>query len=287
MATDINAIADREGIAGDVTRLIKKGSIAFNVCDIQNATTSNPSVFGVKKASGSTGLTIQKKICSLGSSANSEEFTDELVEDIFNLYGKDAEEQLKIIGANSIIDDIDNTLITYMKGIATEETPVSYDFSTGTPKDHIDDLILKINKTRVAMSKVTQRGLPKNLIVSDGVASLLITNKIISGSDSDYVAGGPDNIKFLGKIGDMQVYHDLASTSDYILFLHKTMVPGDASVILAPINDVNIQIKPDAESGEPHLYMFQRYAYSQNPLDTSGANASDFVRSLGVTITNL
>lgn len=288
MATTLNNIANAEGITSAITQLIRKSSIAFQVCGVQGASTSNPSVFGVRKQSGSTGLEIAEKVCTLNKSANSDEFTEEVVEDIYNLFGESAEEQLKLIAANSVIDDIDSTLISYMKGIATQETAVSYDFSTGTAKDHINNLILQINRIRVGMAKSTQRGLPKYLVVSDGVASLLITNKIISGNDSDYIDGGPERIKFLGKVGDMQVYHDLDSAgSDYILFLHKTHVPGDASVILAPINDVSVDIRPHGKTGQPNLYFYQRYAYSQNPLDTPGANVSDFVRSLDVTIMNL
>jgi len=287
MATDKTALATLESMAGDLTKIINKQSIAYQVCDVQYATTPNPSVFGVRKGTG-TGLEIVKASCnSDGESANSDEFTEEVIDDIFNLYGENAENMLKAIAANTVIDEIDTTLIGYMKGIATQETALSYDFGTATPKQHIDSLILEINKIRVDMAKSLQRGLPKYLIVSSGIASLLITNKLISGNDSDYIAGGAENVKLLGKLGDMIVFHDLDSVSDYILFLHKTYVPGDASVILAPIYGPRIQVKPDAESGEPHMYFKQRFAYSQNPLDTAGSHTSDFVRSVDVTISNL
>jgi hypothetical protein len=288
MATDINALQAMEGITSGITNIVKKQSIAFQICDVQYASNSNPSVFAVAKGDTGTGLKIVKKACELDESANSDEFTDEIVEDIFNLFGVDATDRLKVIAANTVADDIDSTIIAYMKTIATAETPVTYDFGAGTAKDLINALILEINRIRVQMSLTTQRGLPKHLIVSAGIASLLITNKIISGNDSDYVAGGPDNIKFLGKIGDMMVYHDLEAVgSEFILFAHKTYIPGDASMIIAPINAVQEAIKIDSESGEPHLYYKQRFAYSQNPLDVTGAGNSEFIRYLEVTLTGL
>ncbi len=288
MSTDNTNLGTLESVTSELTELIKANSIAYQVCGIQQTTTSTPVVFGIKKTSGTTGFQIVKKDTVKKASTNSEGFTDELMEDVFSLFGKNAKEYLKIISANDLIDSLDDEIISYMSSIATVENAVTYDFSTTT--DHrqiIHNLLLKINKTRVSMANDLKRGLPKILIVSSAIAALLITNKMISGNDSDFVAGGAENVKFVGKMGDMLVYQDFDAAADYVLIAHKSYIPGDASIILIPINEPVANIRRDDETGQPKYHYRMRHAYSRNPVDSGSSTAdSDFIRKFAVTLTD-
>jgi hypothetical protein len=106
---------------------------------------------------------------------------------------------------------------------------------------------------------------------------------MISGNDSDFIAGGAENIKFVGKMGDMMVYHDFAAVGQSIVVAHKTFVPGDASVILIPTHEPTSHIRTDADDGQPRFHYRVKYAYSRNPLDESTVNDSVFVRSIAVS----
>jgi hypothetical protein len=274
MSTELTNIEQLETIAGELTDIVKVHSLAYQVCGIQRSETSTPSVFGVKKNPATNGFTIVKTIPEKVTTTGNEGFTEEMIDDVFALFGTDARDYLKQIAANEIADAVDVAVLAYMKALATEENAATYDF--GVTTDHreiIHNLMLKINKSRVTMAKALKRGLPKILIVSGGIASLLITNKMVSGNDSDYVAGGKDNIKFIGKMGDMMVYHDIESTPEYVMIAHKSAMPGDASVILVPIRQPRFDVRRDHEDGQPRFHFKQKHAYSRNPLDIEALEA--------------
>jgi hypothetical protein len=287
MSTGNNNIASLESVAGELTDIIKTNSLAYQICGVQHSETPNPLVFGVKKNELTKGFEIVKKVPEKLTSSDSEGFTEEVIDDVNALFGPDAKDYLKVIAANEICNSIDSTIITYMQGIATAVTPVTYDFAAVTNhKQIIHNLLLKINKTRVEMNTELKRGLPKILIVSGGIASLLITNKMVSGNDSDFVAGGRENIKFVGKMGDMQVYHDFDAASDYVMIAHKTMIMGDASVILVPISEPRFDVRRGSETGQQKFHFKQRHAYSRNPLDADNVGDSLFIKSIAVTLSN-
>ena len=279
-------IADLESATSELTKIVKANSLAFQVCGIQYSKTPTPLIFGVKKATATTGFEIIKKTPEKTTLISDEGFTEEVIDDVYALFGENANEYLRTIAANSMIDELDAEVVTYMRGIATVDTAYTLNFTTSTDhRELIHNLILKINKTRVEMADELKRGMPKILIVSGEVAAILISNKIVSGNDSDYVSSGKENIKFVGKMGDMMVYHDFNIATASILIAHKNYTPSDASVIIVPISETKMATRIDKESGQPHFHFNQRFAYSRNPLDEIGANDSTFVRSIALTLT--
>lgn len=285
MSTDSTFLAELESIAGELTEVIENSSIAFMTCGVQCSLTNNPVAFGVKRAPGTTGFTIAKKTLEKYTYASSEGFTDELVQDVYSLFGKGAKDILKMIAANDMADSLDSTIIDYMKGIATVDETLVLDF--GTQVEHkilVTNLMVKIAKSRMLLANETKRGLPKYLIVSNGVAALLIANKLVSGSSGNTVSSRHE-YKFLGDLGDMLVFNDFNATSEYVMVTHKTDVPGDASVIVTPVLEPAISTVIHKETGQPKIFYRMRFAYTRNPLDSSGANDSLFVRSFPVTLT--
>ncbi len=269
MTTSITNIEGLESVSGELTEIVKANSLAFQVCGIQHSLTTSPIVFGIKKTPGGTGFNIVKKEAHKVYSVSSEAFTEELVDDVFAIFGKSATDIFKTIAANDVANTLDTTIIDYMKDISTKVTDVIYDLSS--PPEHkiiINNLLLKINKERVIMAKNLKRGLPNRLIVSGGVASLLITNKIISGNN-EFTPYGKDNIKFIGSMGDMMVYHDFNAVSEYVMISHITDVQGDASVIIIPITEPKHMYRTDKETGQPSIFYTTKYAYSRNPNDSA------------------
>ncbi len=285
--TDTTNLAYLEAMVGEITKIIKSSSIAYQICDVQESLTPAALVFGVKKTGATTGFTIAKKTPVKKTISKSEGFTGEVLEDIQNLFLENAGTIIETISANEILDDLDTELMTYLGSIATIEPTLALDFSAAEDnKDLLAKLIYKISKHRNEMAKTLRRGLPKDIIVSGDVASLLMTAGILSGGQS-YLSGTPDNIKFLGNIGDFRVFNDLSNDTDSVIITHKTFVSGDASVILIPINEPIVNIVLDKESGQNKYFLSQRYSYSRNPVDTSGTNDSLFVKKFNVTITGL
>ncbi len=277
--TNIEVVA---GIAGDLTELIKVNSLAYQISGVQYSDSTSPLVFGIKKGSTTISFEIVQKTPTntFRAITDPDGFTEELIDDIFAIFGEDAINILKTIAANDLADDLDGVIVNHMLDISTKVAAVTYDF--GTVTDHrqiIHNLMLKINKERAIMAKDLKRGLPRILVVSPNVSALLITNKMISGNDSDFVAGGSENIKFIGKLGDMQVFVDLAATDEYVMIAHKSIIPGDASMILIPIKAPSAAVRRHKESGQLNIHFSHKYAYSRNPLDvdTTQLNPTDVV----------
>lgn len=289
MSTERSNIEVLAGQAGELTKPIKVNSLAYQVCDIQYSDSASPLVFGLKKGSSTVSFQIVSKTPTNTFRSITDEggFTEEMIDDVFAIFGEDALEHLKLIAGNNLADNLDVAIVDHMYSISTKETAVTYDFGTiADRKQIITDLLLKINKERVTMAKNLLRGMPQILIVSPNVAAMLITNKVISGNDSDFIAGGKENIKFVGKIGDMMVYNDFNATSEYVMIAHKTYMLGDSSMILIPIRNPKANIIRDKETGQPNIHFSHKYAYSRNPLDTgTTVDDSDFITSFPLTLT--
>jgi len=279
MTTQSSNIEVLKGIAGDLTKPIKANSVAYQVCGVQHSTSRAPLVLRNKKGDSDVSFQIVSKTPSGGdlvaASTNKalDGFSEELIDDVFSIFGEEAIEILKNIAANTLADNLDVVVINHMYDIATKKAAVTYDFTSDTHSELIKELVLKINKERLSMAIALKRGFPKILIVSPGVAALLITNKMIAGNDSDYIAGDKDNVKFVGKMGDMSVYmmdqSDLDVSTEFVIIAHKSYMAGDASMILIPIQAPKANIRRDKETGILNLHYTQKYAYSANPLDNT------------------
>lgn len=287
MATDNSNIAELESVAGELTEIIEHNSLAYQVCGVQYSKTPNPLVFGVKKNPATKGFTIETKTPEKTQIVDSEGFTEEMIDDVFALFGTNAVDYLKTISANDIADSLDTEIVTYMKGIASMDNPLFLDF-TAEPEHNIliQNLMLRINQSRMKISDATRRGFPKVIIASSNVCAMLLTHKMISNEAAEDASGQRDNIKYIGKIADAQVYQDIDAVQDFVMITHKTHIDGDAGVILIPITEPNMKIHRNEETGALKHHYNQRFAYSRNPLDTDGANDSLFVRVFAVSLTD-
>jgi hypothetical protein len=291
--TDFTNLAELESIAGQITKTIKQSGIAFNVCDVQSAVTPSPKVFGVRKAVGTTDFEIVTQTPEVPTeTASSGGFTQEVAEDIFALFGLDAVEVLRGIALNDLVDKVDFVVLNYMYLKAASAGDLTLDFSVTTDyKTLVSDLIIKISAVRTEMSGDIRRGLPRVLVVTAGVAALLLANNLITGTEDriENVQTARGKSKDLGHLGDMHVYVDYDSTralaGEYVLVTHKSDIVGDAAMMILPINDIQTNVLRDEDSGQIKLHYKQRYTYSQNPLATAGDGASDFMRKFDVTLT--
>jgi len=280
-----------KGISGELTDVIKSNSIAYQTCGVQPSDSRAPLVFGIKKGDSDLSFEIVHKtptnVFATGSTPSTDSFTEEMIDDVYSIFGEESTEILKNIAANNIIDELDNTIVDHMYDLshkASSEILDMYDYSV---EENVYRLLLKINQERVIMAKSLKRGLPKTLIVSPGIATLLITNKILSGNDSDFISGSQDNIKLIGSIGDMKIFMMDQDTlvnidTEFVIISHKSDIPGDASIILIPIQEPKPSIRRDNESGQLTIHYTQKYAYSQNPLDINGSDNSNFITSIDV-----
>jgi hypothetical protein len=269
MTTDNTNIATYETVAGELTDIIQQSSLAYQVCGVQPSDMPTPVIFGARKRSGSSGFEILRVDPTKFTSSGSEGFSEEVIEDVFNLFGDNALDYLKTVQANEIADDIDVEIVDYLNEIATADTPITLDFTSapGTSnKALLENLIVKINKVRLAIANETKRGFPSVIVASGGVCSLLLSQKMLR---SDYAANkSRENIKYVGRLADADVFQDLNASTEYCLITHRTGVPGDAGVILIPIYGPKYAVRRDQEGAGLTHHFKQRFAYGQNPLDT-------------------
>lgn len=280
MPTEVTSIANLESIAGNIARIIPKYSLTYQITDCLPSLTPTPVAFGIRKQSGSTGFEITEASTTQVSTTNSEIFTEEAMEDVLNLFGTNGQAILEDIAANEISEDLDQTILTYLDGIATVIPGLTYDFSA--MEDHIDiakNLIIQINRIRFNMSKTLRRGLPQILVVTSKIGALI--SSLLS-----YTNDEQDNYTYIGSIGNLRVYLDIHSSTEYAMLIHKSFVPGDASVIVTPIGNLIYNWTTNSDSGQMKLNFRQRYNYTRNPLDETGSNDSVFVSKMEVTLNN-
>lgn len=284
--TDATFIDTLKSIAGDLIVEVKKTSLAYQIADYVPNTGNNPYFFGVKKNPSTTGFSIAGAQGVKTTLANKEGYTQEVLEDIFNLYGKDANDILRVIAANDISEQLDEEILAYLKGIATVGNSLTIDF-TSEPEWNImaNNIVYKISKERMLMASILKRGLPKNLIVSNGIAAVLVGNRVIGLAESEEQQENKSNTRYLGKIGDLNVYSDYASETDYFMITHKSSMPGDASLQLTDVGLPIICSNNNEDTGQPKIHLQARFAYSRNPKDTTGENDSLFVTMVPCTVT--
>jgi hypothetical protein len=272
MSTDNTNIAKLESVAGELTDIIKQNSLAFQVCGVQYSATPTPLLFGVRKKAGTKGFEVLSVTPDKFTTGNSEGFSEEVIDDVFNLFGDDAVDYLRDIQANEIADAVDVEIVDFLNLVATVDTPITLDFTTGVGLENaalVQNLIVKINKTRLAIGNVTKRGFPSVIIASASVCSLLLSHKMISNDAAIDADKSRANVKYIGKIADADVYQDLNAASDYCMVTHKSHVPGDAGTILIPISEPKFAVRRDSEGAGFTHHFKQRFAYGQNPLDTA------------------
>lgn len=288
MTTTSSHISELNSVATALTGIINKYSLAYQVSDVQVSSTPNPIAFGIKKKSDNTGFEIVQKPLTSASYYTSESFTEEMVDDIFALYGENAKTIINQIAGNEIVDDLDTAVLNYMNSIAKVYTTLSLDLDALTNHDDItNNIIVKINEIRLAMATVLKRGLPNILIVTPGVASILISYKLLKPTEKvTEPSASRENINYLGFVGDMEAFIDFNSVYEYIMLAHKSpYIKGDASIILVPVGEPIVSPTMNKESGIKKILFKQRFAYTRNPLDKSETGDSLFIGKLGVTIT--
>lgn len=287
MSTDSNNIATLDSVAGELTDLIRQNSLAYQVCSVQPSTTPTPLLFGVRQKAGSKGFEIVKTVPETFTTGDSEGMSEEVIDDVFNLFGENAVEYIQTISSNEIADAIDAEIVTYLNEQATVDNTLVLDFNAeGEQGILIQSLIVKINKTRLAIANGTKRGFPSVIIASAGVCSLLLSHKMISNDSAQDADKSRSNVKYIGKIADAEVYQDLNAVGDYCLVTHNNKsMPGDSGTILIPISEPKFHLRRDSEgAGFTHHYK-QRFAYGVNPLDDQTATQSIFTRKFNCTLT--
>jgi hypothetical protein len=289
MATDNVNISALDSVAGDLTDLIKQTSLAYQVCSVQYAQTPTPLLFGVRQKSGTKGFEIVSTTPAKFTVGSAEGMSEEVIDDVFNLFGDNAVEYIQTIAANEIADAIDAEIVTYLNAQATVDTALTLDFTSGVGLENaalVQNLIVKINKTRLEVANATKRGFPTVIIASGSVCALLLSHKMISNDGAADADTSRSNVKYVGRIADASVYQDLNAGSDYCLVTHNNAAfPGDAACILIPISEPKLELRRDSEgAGFTHHYK-QRFAYGVNPLDVQTATASEFTRKFALTLT--
>ena len=285
MATENTNISALDSVAGELTDLIKQSSLAYQVCSVQYAQTPTPLLFGVRQKAGSKGFEVVQTTPVKFSTGDSEGMSEEVIDDVFNLFGDNAVEYIQTIAANEIADGIDAEIVTYLNQISTVDTTFVADFSTQPGSDEnaalVQNLIIKINKTRLAIANSVKRGFPTVIIASGGVCALLLSHKMISNDGAVDANTSRSNVKYVGKIADANVFQDLNAISEYCMVTHNNpSFPGDSGCILVPITEPKFQLRRDSEgAGFTHHYK-QRFAYGANPIDTPYAGAVSAVAQI-------
>ena len=280
-------IADYERLIGEVNRFMKRDSLVAQVSDIQPMKGPVAKVTGANYNVAQGKLTIDTRTLEAESRTITTSFTQEAFKDLFSIYGEDAYEIVGHYLANEISRLIDNDFITYLKGNAIIEAPLTFN-----PADFKDwaavtnNILIKMNREKFHVKIKTQRPFHMWSIVSINLANALFSNSLIGGTKLETNGG----LVHLGKIVCCDYYLDAdyipeGDNLDYCIVGVKGDGISGASTVWAPYqNLMNTWTHPD--SGERYLQLINRGQFTMNPLDTSidGTNSSDYMHMFEVDL---
>ena len=285
MTTTASNIATVEKAIPEFVKLINKDLISNDAFGVTN-NQDNPNPVAVGFQEGATGdLEIHLETLGKSKEIYSNGFTEEFVDDVFAMLGEtDAVSAIINVANNDVCKKIDRKIIDYAAAAATVTNTITYDFgAVDDQKKIVNNLVVDINKVRNAMAADTKRGLPNVLIASTDIASLLTS--AISLNFSSY----EENVvsrNFVGNLGRMLIYQDDGLDSGTLLLAYGNSAYNFAPSIFFQIINIKATFVQDKDSGEPKLFFVCRYAYGRNPLDSTGAADSKFIKKMKFTLTD-
>jgi len=282
----VEDISPTDRLVGELIKEVYPSTLASQICSIQplNGPSGHIISIGRKRDANNKvikgpgfGLETRAKFITAIDHKIETSFTIEFIQDILSLYGENGYQLIAAWLKNTLIEDMNDELISAIKEVATPETTLTPE-TTGDFDGAVHSIIYKAQKLYGKILNKTHRFFNPFLICSPSVGMMLTL-----GSDS---VEQTEYKNYLGKVANFQIYIDTNAETDYVIVGHQGKTPGDAGFIFSPYTtQVYKSISP--ETGEMKLFVNNRYSLSLNPADrdTTGTN-SDFFYKFDVDLVN-
>lgn len=203
------------------------------------------------------------------------EYTIELAQDLKNVHGLDAENELINILEYEITAELDRELIDHINAVATATTPWAYDTGTAFSPAVVGDGRWEQEKFRTLYTKIvresnmialtTRRGAGNFIVGSiNAITALESLPSFMYSAVPGSIQVGSGVIKVGTLDGRFNVYIDTFSPVDYITVGYKGASQFDTGVIYCPYIPLMMQKVVDPDTFQPKVGFMQRSTYVNN-----------------------
>ncbi len=215
--------------------------------------------------------------------------SQEVIEDLKNMYGEDFQKEvLENEFASEIIQSIDNEIISYLKSIATPISDIVLKNSLGMQSGIAalsEDIYANLYKLTIDIMRNTKRKKNFFVLADAATTALLLNSPLHAKPQTDKT-----NTYMMGKVGGLfNLYMDPYSIDHYVLVGYKseTSELGDAGLIYAPYMNT-IQETIEADTGKSVFFNTMRYDYISHPQDTTtGVSDSIFFKMFNIDMSDI
>jgi hypothetical protein len=221
-------------------------------------------------------------------------WTFEAAQDAQAQQGIDIEAEIMAALAQEITAEIDQEILTSLRGLASVEETYDQRLVSGTATfvgDEHAALAIQINRTANLIAQRTRRGAGNWAVVSNQALTILqsaTTSAFARTTEGTFEA--PTNTKFVGTLnGSMRIYVDayLSDTSDdnQVLVGYKGASEADAAAFYCPyIPLMSSGVVLDPSTFEPVVGFLTRYGYVElSNAASSLGNAADYLGKVSIT----
>ena len=225
-------------------------------------------------------------------------WTFEAAQDAQAQQGIDIEAEIMAALAQEITAEIDQEILTSLRGLASVEETYDQSLVSGTATfvgDEHAALAIQINRVSNLIAQRTRRGSANWAVVSNQALTILqsaTTSAFARTTEGTFEA--PTNTKFVGTLnGAMRVYVDayMSDTNDnnQVLIGYKGTSEADAAAFYCPyIPLMSSGVVLDPATFEPVVGFMTRYGYVElSNTASSLGNAADYLGKVAITSANV
>jgi hypothetical protein len=232
-------------------------------------------------------FSIEKSSVTAGSRAMKAKYTRELEQDLRNIHGLDAEQELSTILSAEITAEIDREILALILSQAVNAG--NFDLNTDTDGrwevEKYKALVVKIEKEGNKVARGTRRGKANFIITSANVAGALnMAGKIDALTNFGSFAPNTVGMSYVGVLaGTYQVYVDPYATTDYVVVGYKGPNVYDAGIFYSPYVPLEFLRATGQDDFQPRIGFKTRYGIIANPFgaytDPSSSSAPGYLGS--------
>lgn len=214
-------------------------------------------------------FTIEKSSVTAGTRALKARYTRELEQDLRNIHGMDAEQELSTILASEITAEIDREILALI--LSSAVAVGNFDLNTDTDGrwevEKYKALVVKIEKEGNKVAQGTRRGKANFIVCSANVAGALnMAGKIDSLTNFGSFTPNTVGLSYIGVLaGAYQVYVDPYAFTDYVVVGYKGPNVYDAGIFYAPYVPLEFLRAVGQDDFNPRIGFKTRYGLIANP----------------------
>jgi hypothetical protein len=227
------------------------------------------------------GFSIAKKSVEAESRKLKAEYSIEMYQDLKNIHGLNADEELMNMMGVEVQNEIDREVVDFVNGLASVVTDIDLTAASGDAGyvsgrydiEKFRHVAMRISHECREIARLTRRGAGNVILASPKAVTML--EQLKGYKSLDVAITGTMGV--VGTFEGKKVVMDMFAEEDYITVLYKGADRRDAIAYLAPYVPVSYTRVTHSISGQPAIILSSRYGLVENPL-----NPEWYGRTMGI-----